>query len=266
MANSVYRKYRSFFTCLFLSLLVSCGMDVVYYLSAPTVTYNDPTYATSDYASKYFAFLTEEDQDVSDFTFDGTGVYYKIYNNYSTMVTRNSAISAVNTTSNSSSAATKMIETYGYKPLGCIAGPNSSSALGSPLISDSGSNTKVYIRLTTYGDAADYSDSSSSYYFTPKILLGTSSDDGSIPSYIPMRYGNKYSFDFGRSSSSGFDTSVDIVPANGDDDVTYGTSSVDGTWYVDMYAVAIGHDNSFTQYYSLVLHLGAIPIVEGEEN
>ena len=249
-----------FFFCL-AYIFASCGIDEVFYLNAPTIAYNIPTYQTTDYTAKYVAFRTEEDQDDGgDFSFDGTGVFYKIYNNYSTMVSRNSAISSVNTSSNSFAAATKLTETYGYKALGSISA--SGGTLGSPLISDSGNSRSVYIRLSTYGAYSPWSASE----YTPKILIGTNSDDGSAPTYIPMRNGNSKSFDFGRSASDGFDTSEAAVPTSSDDDTVYGSFSESGTWYVDLYAVAMGHDNSFSQYYSLVLHLGAIPIVAGAAN
>lgn len=259
--NGYIKTYTLLLLCLFIYLLASCGIEEVFYLNAPTIAYNTPTYETADYTAKYVAFRTEESQDDGGaFSFDGTAVYYKIYNNYSTMISRNSAIESVNTSSNSSSAATKVIETYGYKPLGSLSA--SGSSLGSPLISDSGESRSVYIRLTTYGNYAPYSADS----FTSKILIGTNSDNGTAPKYIPMRNGNSKSFDFGRSSSDGFDTSVAAIPSSDDDDVEYGSFSSSGTWYVDMYALAVGHDNSFTQYYSLVLHLGAIPIVQGVAN
>ena len=256
--NSVFIcKHYKIFTCL-VYILASCGVDEVFYLNAPTIAYNIPTYQTSDYTAKYISFRTEEDQDDGgDYTFDGTGVYYKIYNNYSTMVSRNSAISSINTSSNSSEAATRLIDTYSYKALGSKS--VSGGTLGTPLISNSGNDRSVYIRLSTYGTYNSFSSAS----YTPKILFGTNSDDGSVPTYIPMRNGNSKSFDFGRSTSDGFDTSRDAVPTSSDDDTVYGSFSTSDTWYVDLYAVAEGHDNSFSQYYSLVLHLGAIPIIAG---
>ena len=243
-------------SCLCIYVFAACGIEEVFYLNAPTVAYNQPTYETVDYTAKYVAFRTEENQDDGgDYIFDGTAVYYKIYNNYSTMVTRNSAILSVNTSSNSSAAATRVIETYGYKALGSLSA--SGKTLGEPLIANANSSRSVYIRLTTNGEANYYTATE----FTPKIIIGENSDTGVAPEYIPMRNGNSKSFDFGRNGSDGFDTTVAVVPSSSDDDVTYGTASSSGTWYVDMYAVSVGHDNSFTQYYSLVLHLGAIIFV-----
>ena len=261
LKNTRFLSIKYIFGMCLVYMFASCGIDEVFYLDAPSITYNVPTYETTDYTAKYVAFQTEEDQDDGgDYTFDGTAVYYKIYNNYSTMVSRNSAIASVNTSSNSDAAAIKVIETYGYKELGSRSA--SGGTLGSPLISDGGSNRSVYIRLTTYGNYASWTSTA----FTPKILIGANSDDGSVPAYVPMRNGNSKSFDFGRSSSDGFDESVAAVPSSSDDDVVYGSFSAENTWYVDLYAVAVGHDNSFSQYYSLVLHLGAIPIVSGVKN
>jgi hypothetical protein len=232
----------------FCSCLVSfsgCGLTEYYTLDAPTVTYNSPSYTTTDYTAKYFDFLTRESgmtdylSSSSDFVFLGTAVYYKIYNNYSTMLSRNSSISSVNTSSNYSSAATKMIETYEYQQLGTDSGTIT------PLVSATGSNRRVYIRLMHYGSSNDYA---------AKITIA------GTELAVPLRVGNKYTFDFGRTSSD----DDNAVPVSGDDDVEYGTASSSGKWYVDMYAVAVGRDSSYTTSYSLVLHLGSVTIDQNE--
>ena len=162
LKNTRFLSIKYIFGMCLVYMFASCGIDEVFYLDAPSITYNVPTYETTDYTAKYVAFQTEEDQDDGgDYTFDGTAVYYKIYNNYSTMVSRNSAIASVNTSSNSDAAAIKVIETYGYKELGSRSA--SGGTLGSPLISDGGSNRSVYIRLTTYGNYASWTSTA----FTP---------------------------------------------------------------------------------------------------
>ena len=44
------------------------------------------------------------------------------------------------------------------------------------------------------------------------------------------------------------------------------TASEDDIYYVALYAVAVGYDNSFTNYYSNVLYLGSVPINAAEED
>ena len=39
-----------------------------------------------------------------------------------------------------------------------------------------------------------------------------------------------------------------------------------GIWYVNMYAVSVGRDASYTPYYSLVCHLGSVAIDENSED
>jgi hypothetical protein len=96
---------------------------------------------------KYFDFWTNDAANyAADSSFDylGTAVYYKIYNNYSTMTSAASAITALNSSTTYSAAADKMIETYGYREL------ITTTTSQSPLIPASASNQRVYIRLSDY--------------------------------------------------------------------------------------------------------------------
>ncbi len=248
-----------------LFFLNSCGLESYIYLNAPTVTHNFPTYETlADY--KYFEFTTMENSDQP--AFQGTAVYYKIYNNYSTMASQVSSISSLASSStNESAAAAKMIDTYGYKQLGLRKGND--GVTKTPLIerSDSGKQ-RVYIRLTNFQDSDAF-----------KAVVKVKPDDGS-GTYtaehelgIPMRVENRNSFDFGRNDSSkwGDDAERNVLPEENDalGDVNYSSSFSDeekNCWYVDLYAVGVGMSEDFVTYYSNVLHLGAVKIDASQED
>ena len=72
-----------FFSCILL-FLSSCGLDEYYEINAPYIRNNDPDYET-EYDNRYFSFVTNDsDSGVeagAGFSFLGTAIYYKIYNN-----------------------------------------------------------------------------------------------------------------------------------------------------------------------------------------
>ena len=73
-------------------------------------------YSGDDYLKWYASFrVNETDQPDS---FSGTEIYYKIYNNSSDLISQRNSILLVNTSSNSTAAATRMIDTYQYQVLG----------------------------------------------------------------------------------------------------------------------------------------------------
>ncbi|MCI1210079.1 MAG: hypothetical protein LKF96_11615 [Treponema sp.] len=236
-----------FSCCLF--LLTGCGLETYYVLEPPTVASHVPT-TDSVGEEKYFAFRTNDsyNNSLDDIKYKGTAVYYKIYTNLSTMNSHISAISALNTSSNYSKAAKKMIETYGYQQLGTDDGTVH------PLIeASSGSGQNVIIRLTNYYE--DLADDDAKYLNEPIITIADADFS------VPKRYDNKYSFDFGRTGN------YDGTPSSDDTDVEYSSSfTTSDIWYVDMYAVAVGLDTTYSKLYSLVLHLGSISIDAGSEN
>ena len=233
--------FLMFFCCLFFQ--ISCGLEEVIVVEAPTVTYNDPLYSDDDYTNYYCSFLTKESGQPDSFL--GTEVYYKIYNNSSVLVSERNAITAVNTTSNGSSAATRMVETYTYQPLGM--NPQNSDSI---FLSSSGSDRRVYFRLVDNGDGDD--------------LVADIRISGTSTGKIPYRYSNDKSFDFFDNDDSDSTDKVDVEPENGDLDYKHSsTASVSGEYYVQFFAVGIAWDSSsLTRSYSLVLDLGSIPITE----
>lgn len=270
---------RKGFFCVFLfvcSLFYfnACGMDVVYYLKGPETTYNAPSVTSSTYTSQtsyetaYFSFKTEEDGNdefiggSATLQFQGTAIYYKIYNNYTTMNSDISSISSKSSSTNESAAATYIIETRKFVQLG-----TDSSSTPMPLISATGNDRKVYIRLTNHKEKE----------FRARILVGGDCENGAI-TYdrngaqvteeigVPMRYGNELNFDFGKKYESGSHSGNYVRPEDGDDDVYYTSSaSQEGMWYVVLYAIGVGRDESFSNQYSNVLYLGALAIDANEE-
>nr|MCR5401174.1 hypothetical protein [Treponema sp.] len=93
MKTAFIKKYlfRFFFICS-LFLFSACGLESYIYIDAPTVTHSTPTYETLP-DNSYFEFTTNENSDKPAFL--GTAIYYKIYNNYTTMASQVSSISSL---------------------------------------------------------------------------------------------------------------------------------------------------------------------------
>ncbi len=225
-----------------------CGLDVYTVIPSPFSTNNVPVY-TTEYDYRYFSFFTNEkgfDNDGS-VKFQGTEIYYKIYSNYSNMVSQTEKLqSLASSDDTSSSASSTLITTYGYKAL------KAQNYTDSPLIPYKGENQSVYIRLTDYLDIEDYS---------ARILVNGSSLLESASRTIPIRnVSDGTTFNFGRSGT------LDVVPKSGDDDVNYTSMSDGNKWYIAMFAVAVGMDYLYTPYYSNILYLGAVTIDADSQN
>ena len=279
MRNS-FLKYIFFKRLLFCSLFIllaisysSCGLDTYYYLDAPLSDGHTAYASEDDSLYFYFSCITNETSSTgnnylffdpaSDFVYLGTDIYYKIYNNYTTMVGVESAISSLISSSSSYSvAAENLIDTRGYKPLKISEGSLS------PLIKvgPSAKNRYVYIRL-----ASIPSDSSGDY--NSCICVGNDVQNvsmskrtpSSVLTYngvpvVPRRYINSsYGFNFSKSDAA------NPVPTSSDADVTYSsTSTQSGVWYVDMYAISVGRDVSYTISYSKPLLLGSVKINQAD--
>lgn len=234
----------------------ACGLDEDYVVYAPTYVEHEPLYSNADFAENYFVFSTNDSaNDMPNFNYRGTAVYYKIYGSSSTLQSNVRAIESANSSS-SGDAANLVISSYKYVEMGTADGRHS------PLIPSGGSDKRVYIRLTGYQDTAEHSE------YAPKIIIGYDGNKKANATYIPVRNagGKKYHFDFGRSNAAKYGSYADNakVPQAGDEDVM-GTSS-NGKWYVDMYAIGLGNDAAFTKYYSNVLHLGSVPIDANKED
>ncbi|MBR6079549.1 MAG: hypothetical protein IKP60_05235 [Treponema sp.] len=257
--------FLSFVAILYIVAVSGCGLDNYYYLDMPRSDGHTAILTSSEDIKNYFSFVTNEESSTgnnddyfnssSDFIFLGTEVYYKIYSSQSAMTSVQSSVSSmVSNTSTYTSASDYLIFTKGYKALTIDQG------VLDPLIkSGSGpSNRHVYIRLCDWGDLQDYQDG---------ICVGTSaitnwSDSDALKvdgqAVHPWRTGSLGGFEFSKSANPSCP-----VPKNGDPDVDTSSGAAEGgVWYVDMYAVSVGRDTTYTESYSQPLFLGAVKIVE----
>lgn len=242
----------------------SCGLEEDYVVYAPTVVSHEPLYSNVDFAENYVVFRTNDaSNDSPSFNYRGTAVYYKIYGSASTLQSNVSAIDSANKSS-TGDAANMVINSYQYVELGTEDGGHS------PLIKSNGSNRMVYIRLTSYQYMRnDPSAPQRNIEYAPKIIVDYTDDKKAAATYIPVRNvgGKKYHFDFGRSNAAKYTTEYANnakMPQAQDADVSGASAS--GKWYVDLYAIGVGNDPTFTKYYSDVLHLGTLPIDANKED
>ena len=255
--NHAAKKSAFLLLCVFsfcLLLLGACGLDEFFVLDSPVTVYH---YSDSNslHDNRYVEFSTNESSSQmnsylspsSSFKFLGTAVYYKIYNDLSTMSSAINSLGSLSSSKNESAAASSLIDSYGYKQLGLKEGTKT------PLIEGTGNNRKIYIRVSNY-----QSDSEFAAEVTVNRKLSSEHKLG-----VPRREGNRYTFDFGRSAKG----DENARPKENDSDVKYTSFGSSSKWYVDLYAVAVGQDTSFTLSYSNILHLGTIPIdADSEDN
>ena len=236
----------------------SCGLDEVISVAEPTKTNNDPNYSGVDFLKWYCSFVTEERGNSDTKGFSGTDIYYKIYNSSSALESQRSSILSVNTTSNGTASATKMIEPYSYQPLGL-----SSGSPESPFIPDDGKNRSVVFRAKTYSGNENYAGDNMEQFRACVIIDGQVMSSGDGVPLVPFRNGSTKSFDF--FDDNGDDSDSDVKPAEGDSDFYYSSSSsADDTYYVQFFAVGVAFDEAtLSNTYSLVLDLGSVPIIKG---
>ena len=255
MQKNLFFLVLCIFTGIFLS---SCGLEEVLTVEEPTVTYNNPLYTSADPLTWYFSFKTSAD---SGENFIGTDVYYKIYNSSSTLSSERSSILAVNTSTNSSAAATRMVETYSYQSLGTSISTDNSVYFPER-------NSSVIFRLKT-SKSADASTATSDdryrYHACVGTRIGTSYN---YELYIPYRNGNLKSFDFFDENEDDKNKVRDVLPVYGDADYKCAEADKDKTfdeYYIQIFAVGVAlNPETVTSNYSLVLDLGSVTIKKGE--
>lgn len=237
------KKISSVTACFFLFALLSigCGLETLYYLNPPK-SGHDIFYTNDDRQQDYFYFITGDNSEASagEFNFEGTEIYYKIFNNDSTMKTFISDLDSLQSSSDISAAANSIINSKKYVPL------ISSTQRETPLVKSD--NAVVEIRLNKYNDS------------NPNCIK-----INGVTSFNPRRNGNFgsriYGFEFSKDDTN------NPIPKQGDEDVEWSSSTTEpGVWYVDLWAFSSGRDVSFTPSYSKALHLGCIKIRESEYN
>ena len=291
--KSVLVVFFCLFGCFFCT---TCGLEEIVVLASPTVVHHQSYYDTVIPENWYCDFQTNETYNTSlkNASVIGTEVYYKIYKNYSNLSSHKSAIESVNSASNNTAAAKKLIETYTYQPL--ATEPDVQDSI---FIRDSGENKNVYFRPKTYMKNDDiwfraaiayphnankhtflgYDNSSGkisikkyNYYKETDIWedgeTQTTVDYSTISFVVPYRNvaGTARSFDFFDYNNTHQPENTE--PVDGDADYWYSesfTENYEDTYFVQFYAVAIAMDGtSLANTYSLVLDLGTIPIKKGE--
>ena len=246
-----YHLYELFSLALCCLCFFGCGLQEYYVVEAPFIIQQEPKY-DSEFTLRYFDFKTNETENPNrgSFVFLGTAVYYKIYNRHESITGVTSALSSANNSTDASYAANLLKDTYKYVQLGSEAG-------STPLIAATGADRRIYIRLTNYQNDARYQ---------AKIIVGYTGDSSVAATMVPRREGNRYSFDFGRTS---LDPDTNKVPVEGEDDYSHSgsfSSAYPNTYFVDMYAVSVGRDENYTLQYSPVLHLGTVAVDAASEN
>ena len=224
------KRYTFFFCCLYSMLIVSCGIESVIYLEKPRRTY-DTSYL-NDVSARYCEFNTADSVNTTHAAgyFQGTEIYYRIYEREGDCVSDRTAINQYNE-NNPSSAAQYLQDTKKYYRL------TTSTITRRPLIAGSASDVKVRFRLQDYGGTTD-----------PAQLVAGGSSRG-----IPYRGTNIL------LSKRRFDRQNIAVS---DEDVQAASSSggTDEFWCVNFYTVSYGYDRAFRTLYSSLEPLGYIKI------
>lgn len=231
--------------------VLSCGLDTFYIVPAPaelqllTIANNVPQ-------NNFVQFRTNETGVASDFSFDGTYIYYRIFATQDACESSYTAIDAVNNDSNYETASNKIVSSYKI-----LKYANSYGVVDDFIINYASDNRNVEIRLTNYylpdSPIADYPS-----YIKINGLINcypVRSESTSI---------NQKTFDFGWRNYSGYNEKC-ALPDKDSEDFDKGTSK-DGYYYIDLYAIAIGHDTTIKQYRSKPLHLGVIKVNSGASN
>lgn len=254
-----FEIFLFFIVCLFI-FNNGCGLDVYTVVGSPNAEHI-PNYDTTDYEQCYFSFTTNEDNNTSAEVnnFQGTSVYYKIYNCHSTMSSEVSNINSyIYSEDNKAKAADRLITSYDFKTLKYKdSEENIKSDILIKKVSETNNkfpNQTVKIRLTDYAEIEEYAS-----------YIKITTDSNITLRGKPVRYQDGYTFNFGRS---GTDTNSKI-PDETDNDVKF-TETTDeedeNKWYVPMYAVSVDMNNDYSYNYSVPVYLGCVTIDETKEN
>lgn len=242
---------KLFLAMFFTAGISSCGLDTFYLLKGPITFHNRPELSNNDPANNFIEFSTYENQNLtSDFDFTGTIIYYKIYGRYDNVSSDISLIEARNNDSNYG-AALDLIKSKGYREL-----RNNNTTEESFVINATGVDKRVKIRLTDYNIKSDLTPAADT---VPYIYIN-GTDTNKKPKRAERKNGQNLDFNFGRYS-----TDLNSPKPDAQDNDFDGVDPADGIYYVNMYAVALGHDVTYKFYYSNVLYLGTIRINSNSE-
>lgn len=208
-------------------IMFSCGIEIVIFLEPPRRTH-DTSYQ-DDPSARYCRFETADSWNIANAGgyFQGTEIYYRIYERESDCQSDKASIDKYND-DRPANAAQYLQDSKKYYRL------TTSTAARRPLINSASSNIDVRFRLQDYG--AD----------TAQLVTG------GTPQGIPYRgieiLASKRSFDRQNIAAE-------------DEDVQKTSSSDRGDfWCVNFYAVSYGYDTAFRTLYSSLSPLGYIKI------
>ena len=261
-------SFRIFAVILFISFtlpLCTCGLDVYEgnmlhppYGSGNATDEDEPLtrvfkFTTAEsYESPY---LSQSNSNNSYITFNGTIVYYKIYNSLTAMNNERSYISSANS-QYSSSGALKAID-LGYKQLKCYSWNIKANQMRSDYYSlpDSKHDRSVTIRLFTEGDVNDPYQAG---FYVGETDPKTDAQGNII---IPWRNAGSKEKDFDFFDDDG----VEDPPEDVDDDYLFSAETSyddveEGQFYVAAYAASYGTNYYLTTVYSQLLPLGYVII------
>ena len=228
-SQGLRRKYMCMLSLLAL-ITVSCGIESIIYLTPPT-NIHDTSYL-DDLSKRYCQFKTADTHNTAKAAgyFQGTEIYYRIYERELDCTGDRAQITRYNT-DNPLNAAQYLQDTKRYYRLATTHIQDSKR----PLIDSQSSDSDIRFRLQDYGTT------------DPAILTVNGSSRGT-----PIRH------------SGIFNAKRYFVQENisaEDPDVRKASSSGTNTfWYINFYAVSYGYDKSFKPIYSELTALGYIKI------
>lgn len=233
-------KKMLFVTCWLIFFLAGCGLDTFYYLNPPISRdfINEAESLSQDSSKHYVSFVTASNPDAADF-FQGTAIYYMIYNSASRLLSDQSTIE--NLDKDNSNQGINNLLSWGYQAL-------ITDQIDAVNLIPSGGSKEVVIRLFNEG----IYQTGVGYAYPANVSV----DGTSIG--IPLRCFDNKNFSFNETADP---EDSDSVPEEGQEDVRFSTGTPTSTWYVALYAVSTGMSPSLTPVYSSVTFLGSLAIV-----
>lgn len=228
---------------LFLLFLFSaCGLDTFYYLNPP-ISWNfidEAASLSTDPSNEFVSFVTSLNSESREI-FQGTSVYYKIYNSPTQLLSHKTTIENINT--EYSDQGIERLNNWGYQPL------TTTELTTANLVSASDLIKEVSIRLS---NQVPNPQVPGSYMYPADVTI----DNVSIG--IPLRSIDNKTFSF---STTAEDSSIYSIPKEGEEDVYFTANAETSTWYVALYGITTGTSPSLTPVYSRVIYLGSLAIV-----
>lgn len=229
------------FSWLFLLVFFSaCGLDTFYYLDPPISRHfiDDASSLSNDPSNQFVSFITASSNADNADIFQGSSVYYKIYNSPDQLFNNKKSIENIN--KEYTNQGMELLITWGYQPL-------TTDKVDTVNLVAAGGSQEVTIRLWN-----QTLDGEGNYKYPARIQVG-GNDIG-----IPVRSVENKTFSFSSTAES---NSIYSLPEEGQEDVSFSTGAGTSTWYVALYAVSTGMNPSLTPVYSQVVYLGSLAIV-----